>query len=472
MRRIAAIAAAKGAAALSRGLRLGGGTALPGLVAERIDPGIVPGMARRLGQGSVLVTGTNGKTTTARLLRNMLEAAGLRPVANRAGSNLMRGIAAALVESAQMTGGFAARRRRLGVFEVDEATLPEAAAALQPRVVAFTNLFRDQLDRYGEVEHVGALWRQAAQALPQSTALVLNADDPSIASLAQAARGPVLFYGLEDTAWSVEGLEHAADARWCSAPARGGPASGGCGSELSYAAVFYGHLGHWRCPGCGLARPKAAVVCTRLESEADGLRLTLALPDGEVRGRLPLMGLYNAYNALAAAATAVALHVEAGAIEAGLASFTAAFGRQERLRLAGRQVQVILAKNPAGLNQVLRTITADGSQKDLLLLLNDNIADGRDVSWIWDVDFELLAGKTRSLTVSGTRAWDMALRLKYAGVESFPQVEPDAALALRQALRETAEDGTLYVIPTYTAMLRVRDLLARWGGRGAFWQED
>ena len=461
MRRIAAIAAAKAASALSRRLRLGGGTALPGLVAERIDPQIVPALARRLGQGSVLVTGTNGKTTTARLLRNIVQAAGVRPVANRAGSNLMRGIAAALAESAQLTGGFAAQRRRLGLFEVDEATLPEAAAAVRPRVVLFTNLFRDQLDRYGEVEHVAAVWRQTVQILPETATLLLNADDPSIASLAQVAKGQVMFYGLEDTSCGVERPEHAADARWCSA----------CGAELSYAAVFYGHLGHWRCSACGLVRPAATVVCTRVQNEGEGLRLTMALPGGEVSIRLPLMGLYNAYNALAAVALAVALGMEAGAIEKGLASFTAAFGRQERLTVGGRQVQVILAKNPAGLNQVLRTITANGSEKDVVLLLNDNIADGRDVSWIWDVDFEVLSGKTRSLTVSGSRAWDMALRLKYAGVDSFPQVEPDAALALRQALRQTPEGGTLYVIPTYTAMLQVRELLARWGGRGAFWQE-
>src|SRR3990172_7539659 len=264
MRRTAAIAAAKITAALSRRLGAGGGTALPGLVAERIDPGIVAGMAGQLGQGSVLVTGTNGKTTTARLLRNMLQAAGLKPVANRAGSNLMRGIAAALVESARVTGEFAGARRRLGVFEVDEATLPEAVAALRPRAVAFTNLFRDQLDRYGEVEHVAALWREAVQALPERATLVLNTDDPSIASLAQAARGPVQFYGMEDIAWSVEGFEHAADARWCSA----------CDAELSYAAVFYGHLGHWRCPGCGLARPPAARTRPSLASEPDGLGLT------------------------------------------------------------------------------------------------------------------------------------------------------------------------------------------------------
>jgi len=367
-----------------------------------------------------------------------------------------------LAESAQLTGGFPVRRRRLGVFEVDEATLPEAAAALRPRAVAFTNLFRDQLDRYGEVEHVASLWREAVQALPETATVVLNADDPSVAALARVARAQVLFYGLEDTSGSVGGLEHAADARWCSA----------CGADLSYSAVFYGHLGHWRCPGCGLVRPQPLVACQRLESGAEGLELAVRLPEGEVAARLPLIGLYNGYNALAAVAVAAALGVGAEAMEKGLASFTAAFGRQERLIVGGRQVQVILAKNPAGLTQVLRTITANGAQKDLVLLLNDNIADGRDVSWIWDVDFELLAGVPRSLTVSGTRAWDMALRLKYAGVDSFPRVEPDATLALRQALKEMPEDGTLYVIPTYTAMLQVRELLARWGGRAAFWREE
>ncbi len=461
MRRIAAIAAAKGAAALTRGLRLGGGTALPGLVAERIDPAIVPEMARRLGRGSVLVTGTNGKTTTARLLRSIVRAAGYSPVANRAGSNLMRGIAAALVEAAGLSGEFAAGDHRLGVFEVDEATLPEAAAAVAPRAVAFTNLFRDQLDRYGEVEHVAALWRRALQALPEQAAVVLNADDPSIAGLAPFARGRVVYFGLDDTSPAVEGLEHAADARWCPS----------CGAQLDYAAVFYGHLGHWRCPACALSRPAPVVTCPRVRAP-EGLDMTLRLPDGEPSVRLPLAGLYNGYNVLAAAAAAVALGLGTEAIEKGLASFTAAFGRQESLTVSGRQVQVILAKNPAGLNQVLRTITGDGHPLDLALFLNDNIADGRDVSWIWDVDFELLKGATRSLVVSGTRAWDMALRLKYAGVDSFPDVEADAATALRQALQKTTEGGTLYVIPTYTAMLQVRELLARWGGRGAFWQED
>ena len=461
MRRIAAIAAAKAAAALSQRLRVGGGTALPGLLAEWIDPNIVPEMARRLGEGSVIVTGTNGKTTTARLLRGIVRAAGLRVVANRAGSNLMRGIAAALAESAGLGGDFAGARRLLGVFEVDEATLPQAVRALRPRVVLFTNLFRDQLDRYGEVEHVAAVWRDAVFALGRSATVVLNADDPSVAALAQAAPGQVLVYGVEDTSRGIDRLEHAADARWCSS----------CGGELAYATVFYGHLGHWTCPQCRAARPPSRVVATRVEPEAEGTRVAIAMPGAEVSVGLPLMGLYNAYNVLAAVAAAVALGIDAEATERGLSSFTAAFGRQERLTVGGRRVQVILAKNPAGLNEVLRTITADGDEKDVALFLNDDIADGRDVSWIWDVDFDLLAGKVRSLTVSGNRAWDMALRLKYAGLDSLPQVEERAAAALRRALRATPEDATLYVIPTYTAMLRVRALLARWARRPAFWQE-
>lgn len=460
MQRIAAIAAAKAAAALSRRLGVGGGTALPGLVAQRIDRAIVPEMAGRLGRGSLIVTGTNGKTTTARLLRGIVRAAGLRPVANRAGSNLMRGIAAALAEAAALDGGLPAAGRRIGVFEVDEATLPEAARALRPRLVLFTNLFRDQLDRYGEVEHVAAVWRDVVGALGDSATVVLNADDPSIAALGQAALGRVVLYGVEDTSRGVDRLEHAADARWCSA----------CGSELAYATVFYGHLGHWRCPGCRAARPAARVVATSVEQEAEGGRLTIAMPGGEVSALLPLAGLYNAYNVLAAAAVAWALGIAPEAVERGLASFTAAFGRQERLEVGGRRVQVILAKNPAGLNEVLRTITGDGRQKDVALFLNDDIADGRDVSWIWDVDFELLGGKVRSLTVSGKRAWDMALRLKYGGLGSLSGVEEDSAAALRRALKATPPDATLYVIPTYTAMLQVRELLARWARRPAFWE--
>jgi lipid II isoglutaminyl synthase (glutamine-hydrolysing) len=461
MRRSVAVAAAKVAAGVSRRLKLGGGTALPGLVAERIDPGIVAGMASRLGQGSVLVTGTNGKTTTARLLRNIVEAAGFVPVANRAGSNMMRGVAAALAETARWDGSFSRRKRRLGIFEVDEATLPIVAAAVKPRAILFTNLFRDQLDRYGEVEHVADVWRETVRGLPQDVALALNADDPSVAYLRHEAKGPLFLYGLQDRSPAEKSLEHAADARWCAS----------CGSELEYRAVFYGHLGHWRCPQCKEARPRVKVSAREIEAGEDHVSFAIKAPAGEIDVRLPLAGLYNVYNAVAATAAASALGIGREAIEDGLRSFKAAFGRQERLKVAGRDVQLILAKNPAGLNQVLRTITVDGAQKDVVLFLNDGIADGRDISWIWDVDFELLDGSMRAITVSGVRAWDMALRLKYAGLEPMQTVEPDTRQALRRALKGTPEGQTLYVIPTYTAMLEVRNLLGKWAGRGAFWEE-
>jgi UDP-N-acetylmuramyl tripeptide synthase len=236
---------------------------------------------------------------------------------------------------------------------------------------------------------------------------------------------------------------------------------------------MYGHLGHWTCPKCGRSRPEPEVFAGRFDAEPESSRLTLKLPGGLVEARLPLTGLYNAYNALAAAAAATALGLEGDAIERGLNSATAGFGRQERMEIGGRHVQILLAKNPAGLNQVLRTITANGAGVNVAFFLNDDIADGRDVSWIWDVDFEALGDKVRSVTASGERAWDMALRLKYAalyenGIEA--RVEPEYARALQQALKATPEGGTLHVIPTYTAMLRVRELLARWAGRGAFWE--
>lgn len=462
MRRIAAIAVAKAAAALSRRIGAGGGTALPGVIAQRLEPGIVAGVAAQLGEGCVLITGTNGKTTTSRLLRSILQAGGYLPVANRAGSNMMRGLAAALVEAAGPLGNIPQAARRIGVFEVDEATLPQAAQATRPRAIVFTNLFRDQLDRYGEVERVASIWRAIVAALPNSTTLVLNADDPAIAALAAEARGEALFYGVSDKSVAVEVMEHASDARWCST----------CGSELAYRAVYYGHIGLWACPGCGTERPQTQLEATRIETAEADLRLTITVRGSPLELKLPLLGLYNAYNLLAAVAAASALGLPPEAIAEGVGGFRAGFGRQERLEIEGRQVQVILAKNPAGLNQVLRTICADDSPKRLLLFLNDGLADGRDVSWIWDVDFEWLAGKVAFLLVSGNRAADLALRLKYAGLEGSPQIEKDAAAALRGALAATPQGETIYVIPTYTALLTVRDLLARWAKRGRFWEDS
>jgi UDP-N-acetylmuramyl tripeptide synthase len=288
-----------------------------------------------------------------------------------------------------------------------------------------------------------------------------------VAALADVAPGEVVYYGLDDPSvgpygCSLSSAEHAADARWCPS----------CGSDYRYSVLFYGHVGHWFCPGCNRSRPVPQVRATTVTVEGGGMVVGVETPAGPLSLSLALSGLYNAYNALAAAAAGVALDLSLEGIGEGLSSATAAFGRQESFEVDGRRVLVLLGKNPAGLNQVLRTVAAVETEKHLLFLLNDGIADGRDVSWIWDADFELLAGQPATWVLSGTRAEELALRLKYAGLETAATVEPNVVSALARALEETPPGGLLYVVPTYTAMLRVRELLARRGHRAHYWEES
>ena len=459
-----AIYAGRLAGTASRLFGRGGGTAVAGLVANSLDSDLVQHLGRQLGQGSAIITGTNGKTTTSSMLVAIAREAGTPTLANPSGSNLMRGVATALIREASFLGNLR-DPDRVGVFEVDEATVPEAARALDPRVIVFTNLFRDQLDRYGEVDTVAQLWRDAVRKLPESTTLVLNTDDPAITSLAADARGPVLTYGIEDTSIASDaelGLEHASDYRFCIS----------CGGELTYEAAFYGHIGHWRCPSCSRARPTPDVRATSVSLLAKRSVITLEHAGKTTEVELPLAGLYNVQNALAATAGALALGLPLEAIGAALATVEPAFGRQERFDVDGREVLVFLAKNPTGLNQVLRTITArpEGASH-FLMFLNDGIADGRDISWIWDADFELIASDASgvAVVVSGTRAEELALRLKYADVGS--SIERDTASALAAAVESTPQGETLFVIPTYTAMLEVRELLARRASKRPFWEQ-
>ncbi len=480
MRTIAAVAAGKAAGGASRMLGWGGGTAIAGLVAERFDPRIVARLAAQAGAGTVCVTGTNGKTTASLMLSRIAASAGLSPLHNRSGSNLMRGVAAMLVEEASLSGSIPDGPRRLAILEVDEATLPLIVREVTPRAIVFTNLFRDQLDRYGEVDTVAKSWERAIASLPLSTkmesrgpgqasggpggevTLVLNADDPAVAHLGRVAGASVLYYGVEDaSAGGAEG-EHASDFRTCL----------DCASELVYSVTFYGHIGHWRCPSCGNARPKPDVRLDRVTLGDDTAALEITLPDGtEMSIALPMAGLYNAYNALAAVAGAIALDLPRDAITGALQGFSAAFGRQESFSVGGRDVQVLLGKNPTGLNQVLRTIAARPGEKRILFFLNDGIADGRDISWIWDADYETVQPQTVWTLAAGTRAEDLALRLKYGGFGDDVPVEHGAASALRRALAATPPGATLHVVPTYTAMLKVRELLAKQGGAKRFWED-
>jgi UDP-N-acetylmuramyl tripeptide synthase len=449
------LAVARAVGGLARAAGRGGGTSLPGKVLMRLDPQAIRALAARLPQGSVAISATNGKTTTAAMVAAVLERHGTRLVHNRAGANMAGGIASTLLEAARGKG----IDGELGLFEVDEFWLPQLADELRPRAVLLGNLFRDQLDRYGELETIAERWAEVMTELPAPTRLVLNADDPLVADLGRA-REHVVTFGVQDDAMALPQMQHAADSKHCRR----------CGHAYAYEAIYLGHLGRYRCPQCGARRPDPDVVAS--DVQLNGTRdaaFTLRIDGESAVVTLPLPGLYNVYNALGAAALCHALGVPFAQIAAGLRSVEAAFGRAETIQLDGRALSVLLIKNPAGANEVLRTLALEQGPLDLLAVLNDNVADGRDVSWVWDADFELLAGRVRRVTCAGTRAGELAVRLKYAGVA--PErlvVVPELERAL-DAARGVASD-TLYALPTYTALLALRELLARRGAAPEYWR--
>jgi UDP-N-acetylmuramyl tripeptide synthase len=460
------LALARGVARLSR-LRGGGATSAPGKVLLGLDRNAISALGARLSRGSVLVSATNGKTTTAALAAAIFDHAGVSLVHNAEGANMAGGVATALLGAARAGGTIVGE---LGLFEVDELWLDSLAEQLDPRAILLGNLFRDQLDRYGELETIADRWAADLRA----GQLVLNADDPLIADLGRERPGS-LYFGVEDDSLALPGMAHAADAKHCRR----------CGAPYVFDAVYLGHLGHYHCASCGQRRPQPALSAGEVILE--GVRassFTLRTPSGEGRVKLALPGLYNVYNALGAAALATALEVPLQSILGGLQNTQAAFGRAETVVLSpapsgngaggstasSRAMRILLVKNPAGANEVLRTLALEPGEHDLLGVLNDKIADGRDVSWVWDADFELLAGRVRSFTCAGTRAAELATRIKYAGVDvTRIHVQPALDRALAEAERRTPAGGTLYALPTYTAMLELRELLVKRGELSGSW---
>ena len=419
-----------------------GGTTAPGRVLLRLDRHAIRRLGSRLGAGVVLVSATNGKTTTASMIASALERAAIPVVRNRAGSNMHWGVATALLDAGR-------RPDELGLFEVDEAWLVPVAEELDPRALVLGNLFRDQLDRYGELETLADRWAELTAERAGRSALVLCADDPLVADLGRDREG-VTYFGVEDDSLALPELQHAADSKHCRR----------CGHPYRYDAIYMGHLGRYRCPNCGRERPAAEVAAERVVLHGmSGSDVELRTPAGRVTVRLPLPGLYNVYNALAATAAALGLGASLEHVQAGLERMSAVFGRVETIPVSGRDVSILLVKNPAGTNEVLRTLTLEGGALDVWFALNDRIADGRDVSWIWDADFELLAGRVRNVTCSGTRAEEMALRLKYAGIDAPISVERDLERSLDAAVA-VGDGAPLYALPTYTALLELRGLLA------------
>ena len=371
---------------------------------------------------------------------------------NRSGANLVSGVASALLE---------ADGAELGLFEVDEAALPEVLSRLRPRAVCLGNLFRDQLDRYGELEHVAARWRASVLELPPEAALIVNADDPQVGELARERTGAVAF-GVDDPSVARPSLQHAADSKYCVR----------CGTPYEYAAAYVGHLGDYRCPSCGHHRPTLDVTARAIELHGlESTSFELVLPEVSRRVRLRMPGLYNVYNALAAAALARSLGASPDEIASGLERFSAAFGRFERIEIGDRRLLMLLIKNPAGANEAIRTLVDGGPPSLAVIALNDAIADGRDVSWIWDVDFEPLMSSLERLVVSGERAAELALRFKYGGFEADAiEVVASLADALDRGLALTPAGEELVVLPTYTAMLRLRDVVVERGFVRPYWE--
>jgi lipid II isoglutaminyl synthase (glutamine-hydrolysing) len=451
-----AVACARTAGTLSRRLGKGGGTSAPGRVLLGLRPSAVGELAARLSDGAAVVSATNGKTTTSRLLGSCIAAQGWSTVANRAGANLFFGVATALLDHGVTDG-----TTTFGLFEVDEFALPSVVDQVAPRVVLLMNVFRDQLDRYGELESILDSWAQMISRLPTTTTLVLNGDDPAIAAL-DDGRHPVVWFGLDDPSVAHTQLAHAADSIRCRK----------CAHDLDYTWSTVGHMGEWKCPQCGAHRPRRDVTATRVDLVGVGaVRLAMRTPHGRITTEVALPGLHNAYNVVAATAAALALGVEPEIIGAALADTHAAFGRAERVEIDGKSLVLLLAKNPAGANVTIQTVQLDPAPLHLLVSLNDRTADGRDVSWIWDVDYELLLPRIAHLTVTGDRAYELALRFVYAG---FPRerihIELDVHAALDTALDALEGDAVLYVLPTYTAMLELRSLLVNRGALRAYWE--
>ena len=449
-------ALARATGGISRLSGRGGGTTLPGRLLVRMSPDAIERLAAELDDGSIVVSSTNGKTTTAGMIAGILRAAGREPVHNRAGSNMHWGVATALLE----------QRGSEGLFELDEAWLPRVAPQLRPRLLVLGNLFRDQLDRYGELERLADEWAELVESLAGGCELALCADDPLIADLGRDAEGArregVTYFGIDDARQALPELQHAHDAKHCRR----------CGAAYVYDRAFVGHLGHYWCPNCDARRPTPDVSATRIELLGmAGSRVEVETPEGKLELTLPLPGLYNVYNALAAVTAGLRSGVPLDAVHAGLESMTAVFGRVETIDVAGKPVSILLIKNPAGANEVLRTLAleAEAEPVDLWIALNDRIADGRDVSWIWDADFELLTGRVRRVVCAGTRAEEMALRLKYAGwplerLEVSGPIEPSLDAAVEAA------PGRLFALPTYTALLELRTLLSDRGLAEDYWQ--
>ncbi|RMF23439.1 MAG: Mur ligase family protein [Cyanobacteria bacterium J083] len=431
-----AVAIAKTITQVVKTLKLGAASVLPGEIARRLHPRLLPLLFEQVKQGVILVVGTNGKTTTSLLLKQILAEQGYRLTHNSTGANLINGLIAALVADTNLVGKL---NSDYAILEVDENILPLILKDCVPGYILALNLFRDQLDRYGEVDTIADKWGKAINSLPSQTTIIINADDPTLCYMGQNLQQKVVYFGLTEPDLYLEKVPHAVDSIYCP----------NCGHALNYQGLYLSHLGDYHCPQCKFQKTPPAL-------------------DSQAYPQI-LIGVYNKYNTLAATLTAQTIGIDNQAILNTIKNFRAAFGRAEELEVAGKKVRILLAKNPVGMNETIRTINQIKQNYQAaitLLVLNDRIPDGTDVSWIWDVDMEQLVNTPGTLIVSGDRTYDMALRLEYSKEQltnnsgtSKLIVQENLPAAISTALSLTPQEETLHIIPTYSAMLEVREIL-------------
>lgn len=425
-----------------------GATAAPGLYALNIDPDFVKKFSKKIKGGSIIVSGTNGKTTTTRLIASLLKKK-YRVIHNRQGSNLLRGLASIFINHSTFTGTIDAD---IALWEADEAVLPQIAHITNPKTVILLNLFRDQLDRYGEIESIRKSWQEMLEKLPTSTCIILNEDDPGIKYLQKFTKGNFTTFGIEDKKINLPQITNVSDVKHCP----------NCNSNLIFTVVFSAHIGHFECTSCQLKRSLPNIYASNLQfSKGFKTSIKLNVNKKNIPLKLTLPGLYNVYNVLAASTLAINEQINLDDIKKELEEFSSAFGRFQEFKIKNKKVIIFLIKNPAGANEVLRTISLEDNI-NILAILNDNIADGTDTSWVWDTNWEVLKDKIKDISVSGTRCWDLAIRIKYAEINlSKNNIYKQLNYSITATIDDLDTKDTLLIVPTYTALLQTQKYLSK-----------
>ncbi len=457
-----AISAGKLAGASGRLLGRGGGTSLPGIIARRIDPNILKSVVGANKAKKIVITGSNGKTTTARMTAALAQQSGRSVSQNRTGSNMLQGVTSVAVNFANVFGHLDSD---VLLFEIDEGTIPLAVPEIQPDVVVITNIFRDQLDRYGELYSVAKALDKMLDSLPASATILLNANDPQVANFGQNAKARRLYFGLETTEVGTPVPEQSADVIRCIH----------CQEDLHYEVAYLSHLGLYRCPNCGYTLPKQDFAATSIKLAADGegpTQVTLRTPAGDLEFALPLAGIHNVYNAAAAIGAGFAAGFGLDSVADAMSNMRPAFGRLEKIQAGERTIYLAFVKNPTSFNLVLRLIAQHAGDKHLMLVASNTVVDGEDFSWLWDLNLEEIAPQVFDVVCSGSKAEELAMRLKYAEVPTDRMSiihEREAALDI--ALQHLPPGETLYILASYTPTHELRRIMQKRGWVKHFWEE-